>query len=124
MTDDFNLFRSPWEVHKKTTDDVGANIAEFAIASISSLALHNKQIQITGNKPSLGSWLGVKPEFDWRTAFALFIPIGLVHLILLALIINAEYFRRSKSVGIELQTLPPRQDEGSTESLMRPDAGG
>ena len=94
-------------------------MAEFAIASVSSLALHNKEISIAGNTPSLGSWIGTRPEFDWSVALALFISIGVVHLILLALIIHSENFRRFQLSGILLGD----QNESSTH-LTGSAAGG
>ena len=95
-------------------------MAEFAIASISSLALHNKNILIAGNAPFLGSWIGTRPEFDWSVALALFVPIGVVHLILLALIIISESYRRSPESNIPLRDW----NEGSTERLVSPARGG
>ena len=81
-------------------------MAEFAIASISSLALHNEQTSIAGNMPSLGSWIGTRPDFDWTVAFAIFVPIGILHLILLVMIIDAERFRRKPSLrDTELESL-------------------
>ena len=52
--------RSAWEVYFKEPDEVGADIAEFAIGSISTMARTNDQIQVDSLVPHLGSHLEVK----------------------------------------------------------------
>ena len=88
-------------------------MAEFAIASISTLALQNAPIEIPGQTPYLGAHL----DFDWGTAFGLLIPIAVVHLILLGLIISAERFRRS---GGQRVTIKLHGDESSSREPLVP----
>ena len=57
---DCHLYRLHWESHFKEADQVGADMAEFAIASISTMASRNPQIQVEGLVPYLGSHLEVK----------------------------------------------------------------
>lgn len=52
--------RSAWEVHYKDTDEVGADMAEFTIGSISTMARTNRQTQFDSSVvPYLGSHLEV-----------------------------------------------------------------
>ena len=50
-----------WELHYHSLDDVGANMAEFAIASLSTLALQNARLTLPGARPRPASYL----VFDW-----------------------------------------------------------
>ncbi|KAL8726216.1 MAG: hypothetical protein Q9166_006841 [cf. Caloplaca sp. 2 TL-2023] len=74
----FYPFGTRWEVHGRTTRDVGANMAEFAIGSISRMAVSNSRIQIQGLVPHLGSHL----EIRWGYVVGLFAGIILTHLVL------------------------------------------
>lgn len=49
--------RSPWEVHYKTKEMVGANMAEFALGSLSTMVSQNPAILIGGTIPFLSSRL-------------------------------------------------------------------
>lgn len=48
-----------YEIHFEDEDEVGTNMAEFAIASISTMASTNRQIQSPGLVPYIGSRLQV-----------------------------------------------------------------
>ena len=74
-----------FEVHFKTTDEVGAGMAEFAIGSISTLAQRNPQLQMQGTVPHLGSRVSIL----WGYAIALLVGIAGVHLILFAIVVYA-----------------------------------
>ena len=77
--------RSTWEVHSHTADHVGANMAEFAIGSISTLAKQNPRTQLQGTVPYLGTQL----EVFWRYTSALLIGITGVHFVLFVVVIYA-----------------------------------
>lgn len=79
------LARSPWEVHFQTADHVGANMAEFAIGSISNLAKKNPQLQMQGLVPYVGSRL----EVFWGIAITLLVGIVGVHLLLFTIVVYA-----------------------------------
>ncbi|MCJ1330115.1 hypothetical protein MMC10_006797 [Thelotrema lepadinum] len=81
---------SPWEIHSQPPSVVGANMAEFAIASISSMDALNTGVVIPGEQPALGSRL----VFTWAQALGLLLSIVAAHLVLLVLIFEAELFRR------------------------------
>ena len=68
-----------------TADHVGANMAEFAIGSISTLAKQNPRIQLPGTLPNLGTQLQV----FWGYASALLIGIAGVHFILFVAVVYA-----------------------------------
>ena len=65
-------------------------MAEFAIASISSMDALNTGVVIPGEQPALGSRL----VFTWAQALGLLLSIVAAHLVLLVLIFEAELFRR------------------------------
>lgn len=77
--------RSTWEVHFHNADHVGANMAEFAIGSLSTLAKQNPRVQLQGTVP----YLGTKLEVFWIYASALLIGIAAVHFILFLLVVYA-----------------------------------
>ena len=65
-------------------------MAEFAIASISSMDAQNKGLLIPGEQPALGSRL----VFSWAQALGLLLSIVAAHGLLLVLIVDAEMYRR------------------------------
>lgn len=71
-------FRTAWEIHFHTADEVGANMAEFAIGSLATMASKNPRIPIHGTVPHLGSRLHVY----WPYAIALCLSIAGIHLAL------------------------------------------
>ncbi|KAL8829650.1 MAG: hypothetical protein Q9191_001901 [Dirinaria sp. TL-2023a] len=81
----FYPFGSQWEVHFKNADAVGANMAEFAIGSISTLVTRNPQIAMQGTVPYLGSRIRVL----WGYAIPLLVSIAGVHLVLFATVVYA-----------------------------------
>ncbi len=70
--------RAAWEVHFKAPDQVGADMAEFAIGSISTMARTNRKIQVDSLVPHLGSHLEVK----WYYVIPLVAGICGAHLVL------------------------------------------
>jgi hypothetical protein len=85
LTYTYVLYRSAWEIHYKDPDAIGANMAEFAIGSLSTLATKNPRIDIQGTVPYLGSPINI----SWPYAITLFASIAGVHLTLLASAIYA-----------------------------------
>ncbi len=69
-----------WEIRGGDPNLVGANMAEFAIGSISTMAIRNPRIQIRGLVPYLGSHLTV----SWSYVIALATCIAGVHFALFA----------------------------------------
>ena len=73
------LCRSAWEIHFKRFDEVGANMAEFAMRSLSTMARTNPQISLHGALvPHLGSHLIVR----WQHVIPLCAVIAGVHFVL------------------------------------------
>ena len=65
-----------WELHNlHRADDAGANMAEFAIASLSTLALQNARVTVAGAQPNLASYL----NFSWGRVAPLLGTIVLLH---------------------------------------------
>ena len=83
--------RDPWDIHRKDMDEVGANMAEFALGSIASMALKNPPAVISGSLPRLGSRLKV----DWVYATAVFACIAAVHSALSTLAIYIDWWNRT-----------------------------
>lgn len=73
-------FSSAYETHFRDADHVGADMAEFAIGSISTMASTNRQIQVESLVPHLGSRLNV----HWYFVGPLLAGIAGVHLALFA----------------------------------------
>lgn len=80
-----------WDIHYKSLDHVGSNMAEFALGSIATMATNNLSIQISGTLPTLGSRL----EVTWAYAIALLVIIAGVHSALLASAIYADWWNRT-----------------------------
>lgn len=77
--------RTAWEIHNKTTEDVGANMAEFAIGSIATMVTRNPPISVNDDRvPHLGSRLVI----FWHYALPLCFSIIVIHL---ALFVSAIY---------------------------------
>ena len=70
--------RSAWETHSRSMDKVGANMAEFALGSLSTLFNLAPQIQIPGTVPYLGSRLQV----FWPYTITLLIAIAGAHFVI------------------------------------------
>ena len=77
--------RLHWEVHFKDPDEVGADMVEFAIGSISTMAYRNPTIQVNGKVPYLGSPIEVK----WFYLIPLLAGISGAHMALFMLNIYA-----------------------------------
>ena len=80
-------FSSAWEIHYKSLDYVGADMAEFALGSLATMAERNPMVVKNGAMP----WLGSRVKPDWKTAKALCASIASLHLVLLGL---AFYFTK------------------------------
>ena len=87
--------RSAWDVHGKPTDEVGANMAEFALGSIATMASNNPAIQTLGQLPTLGSRLKV----TWAFATALLVSIAGMHSVLSAVTIYADWWNKAHLLG-------------------------
>lgn len=85
--------RNAWDIHNQPADNVGANMAEFALGSIATMATNNPLIQTGGNLPILGSRL----QIDWAFAIALLVCIASVHSALFILAICADRWNRNNS---------------------------
>ena len=68
-------------MHWKTPEDVGANMAEFALVSLATMAERNPNIKVPGLVP----YLGAKLTVDWISIGVLCGVIAGLHLVLLAL---------------------------------------
>lgn len=77
-----------------STNDVGANMARFAVGSIAYMAKTNPQLQIEGIVPHLGTQVSV----HWGYFIALLVVIGCVQLGLWALGVRQ---RRASAGGYE-----------------------
>lgn len=73
-----SYIRNRWEVHYHGTEHVGANMAEFAIGSLSTMTSRNPLIDVDGMVPHLGSCLTVY----WVYLIALVFSIAAVHFLL------------------------------------------
>ena len=78
---DFVAFRNAWDIHNKPIDEVGADMAEFALGSIAAMASKNPPQPLPGGLPRLGSQLNV----TWGFAAYLLGCIAVVHCALSAL---------------------------------------
>lgn len=74
-------FRNDWELHYHDATTAGANMAEFAIRSLSTMADRNSSIQAPGLVPHLGTGL----EVYWKYALVL---CGCIVVVQLALSIS------------------------------------
>ena len=72
--------RSDWEIHFLSIEEIGANMARFAIQSLATMVLRNPAIRIRGSVPYLGSRLVV----HWQYFIALLSCIVGVHFVLFA----------------------------------------
>ena len=77
----------PWgnylEAHSLDADEIGSNIADYAMGSIAATALLNQKA--LNSSPTLPK-LGYSPTIKWRYVIALFAGIGAVHIILVGLL--------------------------------------
>lgn len=62
-----SLYRNEWELPFQNATKAGANMAEFAIRSLSTMANRNPSIQVRGLVPYLGTSL----EVYWKYAIPL-----------------------------------------------------
>lgn len=101
-------FGSAYETHFRSADEVGADMAEFAIGSISTMASTNRQIQI----PSLVPHLGSRLQVHWYYVIFLLASIAGVHLALF--IANSP--RRAHAPSSS-STHVPDTDESSSHNI-------
>ena len=69
-----------WEIHNHKIDEVGANMASFALGSLASMAVRNPSIQVHGLVPILGYHLSI----HWNYVVGLCACIVGVHFALFA----------------------------------------
>lgn len=72
---------TPWETPSHSDEKAGANMAEFALRSLATMAERNPSIRISGQVPHLGSRLSIYNH--WRYVVALLACIIGVHFALL-----------------------------------------
>ncbi|KAI9888670.1 MAG: hypothetical protein M1814_006567 [Vezdaea aestivalis] len=65
-----------WEIHNGGDDRVGPNMAEFAIASISTLAIQNSRVIVSADQPNLSSYL----DFRWGFVIPLTLFVACIHI--------------------------------------------
>ena len=84
-------FNSPWDVHGERfgPQEVGANMAEFAILSLAKWAQQNPRIDIMGTLPRLGGHLTIQ----WGLLAGLLACVAAVHGVLLAGIFYVVYMQ-------------------------------
>lgn len=102
------VFSSAYETHFRSADQVGADMAEFAIGSISTMASTNRQIQVPSLVPHLGSSLKV----HWYYVIFLLSSIAGVHLALF--IANSSRVAHTSSTS---STHVPDADESSSHKI-------
>ena len=76
------FFRDDVELHFQNASKAGADMVEFAIRSISTMAFRNPSVQVPGLVPCLGTNL----EVYWGYFYGLCGSILAVHLLLAVLI--------------------------------------
>lgn len=74
------IFRATWEVHNHRIDEVGANMASFALGSLASMATRNPTFEAEGLVPILGYNLSI----HWNYVIALCACIVGIHFVLFA----------------------------------------
>ena len=82
-------------------DEVGANMAEFALGSIATMASNNPPAVIPRSLPRLGSRLKV----DWSFAVAVFACIAAAHSALSALTTYIDWQNRTLVVNESMNEL-------------------
>lgn len=75
--------RADLEIHHHTPEQVGANMAKFALLSLATMVRRNPSVQIRGRVPYLGSRLTVY----WQYFIALLSCIVGVHFALFVVIV-------------------------------------
>lgn len=73
-------YRSEWDIHSFSDEDIGPTMARFAIQSLAMLATQNQTVSIRGSVPYLGSRLVV----NWWRFIALLSCIVGAHFALFA----------------------------------------
>lgn len=73
-----HAFRDDMELHFQNASKAGANMVEFAIRSLSTMALRNPSVQVPGLVPYLGTSL----ELNWKILAGLFSGIVVAQLLL------------------------------------------
>jgi len=84
--------RNPWDIHGKPTDEVGANMAGFALGSIATMGSNSPLVSIPGHLPILGSQLKVV----WGFAVGLLVSFAAVHSTLSALAFYASWWNKTQ----------------------------
>ena len=74
---------SYWETYQKSANEVGQNMAKFALGAIAGLGNLNPRVPRQGTLPVLG----YKTSVNWRYAIALIACVGAVHFMLVLFIV-------------------------------------
>lgn len=80
MANNYLRLSAAEEIHNHRTDEVGANMAAFALGSLASMATRNPTIQVPGLVPILGFNLSI----HWNYVLALCLCIVAAHFIIFA----------------------------------------
>ena len=86
-----HAFRDDMELHFQNASKAGANMVEFAIRSLSTMAFRNPPVQVPGLVPYLGTSL----DLNWK----IFISLGsciVFAQVLLSIFIYLSYVEHSK----------------------------
>lgn len=76
------FFRDDHELHNQTASKAGADMVEFAIRSLSTMAFRNPSVQVPGLVPYLGTNLKVY----WGFFYGLCGAIVMAHILLCVLV--------------------------------------
>lgn len=98
--------RADWEIHWHSPDEVGANMAKFALHSLATMVLRNQGIRIPGSVPYLGSRLNVY----WRYFIPLLSCIVGVHFLLM-LVVVVWNMRAAKDARLGIYTAGDNMNE-------------
>ncbi|KAL8666575.1 MAG: hypothetical protein Q9202_001373 [Teloschistes flavicans] len=100
----------PWEIHGKSNSQVGANIAEHAMVSLTEMATRNPTIVTNGTVPYLGSHLNVQ----WQSFVPLLACIVAADTMVVALSFIA--IRYDPKITVNYRIIPDRTAYSADES--------
>ena len=93
------IFRAFWEVHNHRIDEVGANMASFALGSLAFMATSNPTFKAEGLVPILGYKLSI----NWNDVTALCACIVGVHFGLFAAAVFISRLSSLRTIRTSLQ---------------------
>lgn len=110
--------RADWEIHYHSPDEVGANMAKFALHSLATMVHRNQVIRIPGSVPYLGSRLNVY----WQYFIPLLSCIVGVHFLLM-LVVVVWNTRAANDAGLGTYIAGDNMNE-SLELILGPSHSG